>query len=70
MDTKYLTDINKNNYTLFEKNNLEIALIVLYMYENVKIKFVKGKRCNVHQTVNQSYVSNYPSQSYYSIICI
>ena len=37
--------IDNNNYTLFEKNNPEIALIVLYVYVNVIISHKEGKMC-------------------------
>ena len=56
---EYPTVIDKNNYALFEKVNLEIALIVFYI--NVKIAIVKlGKNGHavLHNSIKQLYVSN------------
>ena len=38
----YPTVIDKNNYTLFEKTNPEIALIVFYI--DLDVEMIKGKR--------------------------
>ena len=55
---EYPTAINNNNYTLFEINNIEIGLIVLCVYADVKIFQNWGKICaHIHKSIKQSYVS-------------
>ena len=43
--------INKSNYTLFEKNNPEIASIVLHV--DVDVEIIKKERANIHKSIKQ-----------------
>ena len=43
--------INKSNYTLFEKNNPEIASIVLYV--DVDVEIIKKERANIHKSIKK-----------------
>ena len=47
----YPTVIDKNNYTLFEKTNPEIALIVFYI--DLDVEMIKGERANTHESIRQ-----------------
>lgn len=55
-----MTTINKNNYTLFEKHNLEIGLFVFYVVVDVMASQFEGKEiARMHKSLKQSYVSKY-----------
>ena len=47
---EYPIAINKNDYTLFQKSNPEIALIVLYVDEQSAI---------IHKSIQKFHVSNH-----------
>ena len=55
---EYPTSINKNNYALFETNNSEIALIVLYVDVEVMIsQFEVGECAKIYKSIKQSYLA-------------
>ena len=56
----YPATINKNIYTLFEKNNPEIALTVLHVDVHFEIFKSECQECaRVYKSIKQSYVSKH-----------
>ena len=58
MGIEYPTTINENNYTLLEKHNPKIALIVLHVDVDIKIFQNLGQVCAyVYKWIKQSPLS-------------
>lgn len=60
MVLKYPTVINNNHYALFERKNLGIALVVLYVTPGIKA-FIERDEVKVlaYKLIKQSYVSKH-----------
>ena len=57
---KYPTVINNNNYALFERKNLEIVLVVLYVSVDIKPFIVESEvKVIVYKSIKQSWMPKY-----------
>lgn len=57
---KYPTVISNNNYAIFEKEILEIALVVLYVSAGIKVFIEKGEvKLRAYKSIKQSNVSKH-----------